>query len=90
MNAKRDENFVTSVLGVDGNGNVVVIEADGSTSRLLLDITPVADTSPSTLSSVYDGKHVPVPVVELDDGSGTTPLMYENTTGLLFVDVLEE
>lgn len=46
MNAKRDENFVTSVLGVDGNGNVVVIEADGSTSRLLLDITPVADTSP--------------------------------------------
>lgn len=90
MNAKRDENRIPTVLGVDGSGNVVVIEADGSTSRLLLDITPVADSSPSTLSNAYDGNGVPVPVVELDDGSGTTPLMYENTTGLLFVDVLEE
>lgn len=90
MNAKRDGNRVDSILGVDNLGNVVVIEADGTTSRLLLDITPVADSSPSTLSFAYDENHVPVPVVELDDGSGTTPLMYENTTGLLFVDILEE
>lgn len=90
MNAQKDNNYVSSVLGVDTDGNVVVIEADGSTSRLLLDITPVADSSPSTLSNAFDENGVPVPLVELDDGSGVTPLMYENTTGLLFVDVLEE
>lgn len=90
MNAKRDQDRDKSILGVDTNGNVVVIEADGSTSRLLLDVTPVSDSSPATLSSAYDENGVPVPVVELDDGSGTTPLMYHNATGLLFVDILEE
>lgn len=90
MNAKRDNNHVPSVLGVDGDGNIVVVEADGSTARLLLEITPVADSSPATLSKELDENGVPVPLVELDDGSGLTPLMYENTTGLLFVDILEE
>jgi len=90
MNAKRDQNYEPTILGVDGSGNVVAIEADGSTSRLLLEITSVADNAPSSTIATRDANRVPVPLVELDDGSGVTELIYENTTGLLFVDVLVE
>lgn len=90
MSAKRDENFVTSMLGVDGSGNVVVIEADGSTKRLLIEITAVAPGAPTSLHYAVDGNRVPVPIVELDDGSGVTPLMYDAGSGLLLCDVLVE
>ena len=93
--AKRDENLVTSFLAVSDDDGVTPVDVgiDPVTNRLLIEITPVSDSSPATLPTVAprDGNNVPVHLLVTDDASETiTPFLIDSRNGLLYVDVLVE
>lgn len=89
--AKRDQNKVPTLLAVDTNGDTQPMRVDPSTSRLLIEIVAVTDSTPSTLAVKRDENRVHVGCAVTDDGSATvTPLIVDNRNGYLFVDLVTE
>jgi len=85
-NAKRDENRVTVALVSDGLGNTVPLKVDPVTGRLLMTIA-VMDSTVPVLSEGAKRDENRVTTALASDGTTERPLLIENSSGLLFVDV---
>jgi len=94
-NAKRDENQVPVLLGLNNSDSVSTEEfrVDPVTDRLLIDVTLIADHAAPTLPATLprDDNHVAVRGGVTDDGSlSPSPFIIDTATGLLFVDLVSE
>lgn len=92
-NAPRDENSVTTGLGVSEDGNTLTpLHVDPATDRLLVAVTingTFSVTDPENLPR--DENHVPVAGVITDDVSGDiVPLYVDADTRALQVDLIME
>lgn len=95
VNAKRDDNRVTTLLALDDLSPefVELWNVDPITDRLLIDITLVPDQAPPTLPATFprDDNYVTVMGLETDDANKIpTPLLIHHQTGLPFIDLLQE
>ena len=90
-NSAIDNNRNATALAVDTTGATQPLRVDVSTSRLLLVITPMGTTTPATVTRKVDANRNGTSAAVTDDANLTiTPLIVDNRTGFLFVDVLEE
>ena len=91
--ARKDNSGVPVGLGTDGVGGTKQLRVDPATSRLLIDITIVADTTPPTFPIVAkrDNNQIPVGMAVTDDANQTPrPLLIDSRNGYLFCDIIVE
>lgn len=86
-NAKRDDNFVTTLLGTlntDG-ATLVPIKASASTHRIMVsDATTGSDNGPA--DAPHDENHVPA-LIAVSSADGVTPVVvYADSNGRLLVN----
>ena len=88
-NSAKDNNFVSTALASDGTSTgTEPLRVDPATSRLLMDIEVTSSTTPAALSHKRDDNFVPVDYAVTDDANETlTPLIIDNRSGYLFVDL---
>jgi hypothetical protein len=89
-NAARDPNRVPLAMGVSGS-DTVPLRVDAATGRVILDVTATTTTVPATLPATIprDENHVPVSA-GVHTTSVVSPLIVDNRSGLLFIDLVIE
>lgn len=92
MNASRDENRVTTLLGYNSTtGLAQALQAATASGRLLIDINVVSDSSPVSISGIRDENHIAGMLCVEDDLTGAVfPLIADSRNGYLYIDLIEE
>ena len=89
--SKVDNNYVRTALASDNSTSTEPLRVDPVTSRLLVDIEITTSTTPPTLSGKRDDNYVPTAYALTDDANETlTPLIIDNRSGYLWVDMILE
>lgn len=83
---KRDSNEVTVMGGLNELNAVQSLRVDPATDRLLIEITNVTSTVPSSITSKIDENHIRV-ACGLNDTSQVKPFLIDNRNNLLWVDI---
>lgn len=87
MQAKRDENRVTTALALGSDGETYPLRVDPSTGRLLISIDIATESTPGGVSPAEDGNNV-ASALAVGDGDGEPyPLIVDSRNGYLFVDI---
>ena len=82
-----DNNRVHSSLAYNSStGLSEPIQVATASGRLLIDISIVSESSPSTIAEIRDGNYVPG-MICVDDNGTIVPLIADSRNGLLFVDI---
>ena len=89
VNAKRDDNRVTTVLGWDAtNSKTEPLQVATASGYLLIEVENVTSTSPGAVTGKRDDNYLPVALAVTDNGAETvTPLIVDIRDGRLFVDI---
>ena len=91
-NSKRDENRVTTALGITDDANVEIrkLLVDPITGRLLITITPTSDTTPVQNKAGRDENRIVSGQAVTDDANADVKaLLIDNLTGFLFIDKID-
>ena len=82
--ATRDDNSVTVAMGVDTNGAAAPVKIDNATGYVLVKMTLVASSVPTTTKAKRDDNFVPSRLA-LTSANAVTPILIDNRNDYLSV-----